>query len=235
MWALADVTVTGAEPVTVALTMIPAMTVTGQVVFEGTTPPPADLSTVRILFLPLPDSGARIEDDIVVNPSGAFSISGVIPGRYRITATVPSGAAPPAWTLRSATMQGQDVTDLPLVVAPGSAPAVTVTLSDQLGELSGTVTDGSGKPATDYFVIAIPDNNRYWIPGSRRIVSTRPDVSGQYHFRGLPDGAYRIAATTDLVQRDLSDVSTLAQIAEHATPVTIGIAEKKIFNLQVGR
>lgn len=234
MWALADVTVTGAEPVAIALTMAPAMTVTGQVAFDGATPAPADLSTVHVELVPLPDSGSRT-NDVIVAASGAFSVGGVIPGRYRVVASVPAGASLPAWTLRSVVSEGQELADLPLVIAPGSAPSLTVTFSDQLGELSGTVTDPSGKPATDYFVIVVPADSRYWIPGSRRIVSARPDVSGQFHFRGLPAGSYRIAATTDLVQHDLQDAGVLSQIAEHATPVSLGTAEKKVFDFAVGR
>ncbi|MEO8484622.1 MAG: carboxypeptidase-like regulatory domain-containing protein [Acidobacteriota bacterium] len=234
MWAQADLAVTGAEPVTVALTMSPSMTVTGRLVFNGSASPPADLSSIRVELVPMPDSGSRTSD-VVVDASGTFSVGGVIPGGYRVIASAQPGPSPSAWTMRSVVSDGEDVTDLPLVIGPSGNRSMVVTFSDQVGELSGTVSNPSGGAVTDYFVIVVPADSRYWIPGSRRIVSARPDVTGQFRFRGLPPGAYRIAATTDLVQRDLQDLGALAQIAEHASPLTLDAGEKKVYDFAVGR
>jgi len=109
---------------------------------------------------------------------------------------------------------------------------LVVTFTDQVSELSGSLTLPSGAPATDFFVIAIPADKTYWLPQSRRIVSARPDRTGRYVFRGLPAGDYRIALTTDLVPRDLQEVSALEQLAAQSVPVTLTTGEKKTLDLR---
>ncbi len=96
--------------------------------------------------------------------AGAFTVVGVIPGQFRVNATVTTGAAPggPAWTVKSVVADGRDVTDLPLTIVPGAAPTVTVTFTDQSAELAGALTLPDGKPATDYFVVLLPADRSYW-------------------------------------------------------------------------
>jgi hypothetical protein len=235
LWAAADVTIAGSEPVTVRLTLQPGTTVGGRLRFEGTTlDPPGDLSRVLVYVGAI--SGMRPQQTVSsTDASGAFTITGVTPGRYRVVATVPNpAAAGPAWSVRSVVLGGRDITDLPIDIAPGDAPSMTVTFTDQVSELSGTLTTASGQPATDYFVIALPADRQYWLQQSRRIASARPDTSGRYVFRGLPAGEYRMAVTTDLVPGDLSDAAALDQLAAQSTPVTLALGEKKTFSIKIG-
>ena len=135
-----------------------------------------------------------------------------------------------------ATMQGnRDTTDLPIEIAAGDVPPLTIVFSDTTAELSGALTTGGGAPAPDYFVILLPADHRYWVAGSRRITSTRPDVKGRYVFRNVPAGEYRFAVTTDLILRDLADTGALARLEEQSTPVSIAFGEKKVFDVKLGR
>jgi hypothetical protein len=160
----------------------------------------------------------------------------VTPGRYRVNVALPAaaGTVGPIWNVKSVVADGRDATDIYITIAPGGAPAVTVTLWDQVSELSGTLLSASGQPATDYFVVALPADRQYWTTLSRRIASARPDATGRYIFRNLPPGDYRIAVTTDLVQRDLQDTSALERLLETSAPVSIGAGEKKVFDLKTG-
>jgi hypothetical protein len=169
--------------------------------------------------------------------AGNVSISPVTPRRYRVIASVPSTAAPgaPAWSLRSVTIGGRDVTDLPIDIAPGDAPSIVVTFTDQVSELSGRLLSATGEPMTDYYVVVLPADKQYWLSQSRRVASARPDANGRYIFRGLPAGEYRLAATTDLLQRDLSDVNALAQLSAQAAPVTLALGEKKTFDMKIAK
>jgi Carboxypeptidase regulatory-like domain len=238
LWAQAEVTVSGGDPVPVALFLAPAMTATGRVVFEGATPPPSDLTKgVRLILQGVGSDPGQRTGNPSIEADGTFSIPGVAPGSYRLTALVPNPGVQtgPVWTCRSVMFQGRDVTDLPIDIASGTnAPSFEVTFTDQISELSGAIVDRAGKPVTDDFILAVPADQRYWLPQSRRIVSARPDVTGHFRFRGLPPGDYRVAATTDLVPRDLADATALAQITAQSTPVTIGVGETKTLNLAIG-
>lgn len=236
LFASMRVNVLNAEPVKLSITLQPAAPVTGRVVFAGTTLPPPDMKTVRVFLSALPGSVANLNGvRSTTDETGLFTIVGITPARYRVTATVPNQPATGAiWTLRSVMVDGRDVTDLPFDLAAGAPPAITATFSDQSSELSGRLVQPSGQPATDYFVVAIPADRQYWLPNTRRIVSVRPDLAGQYLFRGLPAGEYRIALTTELDTQDLSDAAALERLFNASVPVSIGVGEKKAFDIKIG-
>lgn len=234
LWARADVTLAGGAPTPVVLSLEPATSVTGRLVFEGTTlPPPPDLTRVAVSLVDQSPASMRA-GATKIDATGVVAIPGVVPGEYMARASVPGGIPPsgPAWTVRSVTIGGRDVTDRTFEISPGGASDLTVTFTSLVSELSGTVTTPAGAPETDYFVIAVPADRAYWTPFSRRIVSTRPDGMGRYLFRGLPPGDYRVAVTTDLVPRDLQEASTLEQLAAQSLPVTVVIGERRTLNLR---
>jgi hypothetical protein len=229
--AARDVTLEGADPVTVALDLQPGMTATGRVVFEGTAAPPP-WSSVRVGLQGMtPGTWATLQN-VTPDGNGAFSQEGVFPASFRLAASI-IGATPNTWTLKSVTMGGRDVTDLPVDIRAGDDPSFVVTFSDQPSELSGSLVDPAGRPSTDYFVVVVSADRAHWLPLSRRIASTRPDGRGYFVFRGLPPGDYRLAATTDLVARDLQDVAALDALLPQSVPVTLGLGEKKSIDIRV--
>ncbi len=234
MWATADVSLVAGQSTLVTLTLQPAATAAGRVVFEGADlPVPPDLTKVTLGLVGVgPTESNRLS--ATVDAAGIVSIGGVVPGQYMVRASAPGGLPPagPGWTVRSVTADGRDVTDRAFDVSAGGISDVAVTFTSLVSELSGTLTTASGAPETDYFVIAMPANREYWMQGSRRIVSTRPDGKGRYVFRGLPAGDYRIAVTTDLVARDLQEASTLGALALQSLPVTIATGERKSLNIK---
>jgi hypothetical protein len=238
MWAVADVVAVGGETTTVTLRLQPAPSVTGRLVFDATSlAPPKELSRVSLLVRSTGPAGPNATT--AIDPSGSFTVSGVFPGPYVVSASVPASAMPGApagarWTMRSVVVDGQDVTDRVFDVPPAGASGVIVTFTDRVSELTGTITGPSGAPATDYFVVVLPEDRAYWLPQTRRILSTRSDGSGRYVFRGLPAGAYRIALTTDLVPRDLQDPAALERLLKQSAAVTIGDGERTEFNLRAG-
>lgn len=172
-----------------------------------------------------------------MNADGSFALRDVQPGEFRLSVSVPSTAKPgePFWTMTSVLMGDRDVTDLPIVVAEGQPlPEFTVTFTDTPSELSGRIELADGKAGNDVFVVALPSDERYWIWNSRRIKSARPDASGRYTFSGLPPGSYRVAAITELDQGDLQNQTFLRELAANSAEVTIGVGEKKVFDLKLG-
>jgi len=189
------------------------------------------------MFSPVRTSDRSITSGVQITPDFSFAVDDVIPGRTRIGATLRDAPKPgaPTWTLASVMYGDRDVTDLPVQIAAGDTiPPVTITFTDTPSELSGRLITAEGKPGTDYFVVALASDERYWVWSSRRIKSTRPDANGHYAFPGLPPGTYRVAATTDLEQGDLQSLTFLRELIRTSAEVTVGAGEKKVFDLKLG-
>ena len=237
LWALADLNLNPGETASVTLTLQPTLRLNAQVVFQGDAlQPPADLSTVAVRLWTVGSTFAQTTSQ--TDKAGVVTIGGIVPGRYAVVGSVPGPAATqgkPRWSVRSVMLGGRDITDLPIEINSSGMPDLTVTFTDVVSELSGTLTTASGQPAMDAFVVVMPADKEYWFAISRRIASTRTDRSGRYVFRGLPAGEYRLAVTTDLVDGELQDANALAQLAAQSAPVTMTTGEKRVLDLRMGR
>ena len=264
LWASADVTIGGQSVNDLVLTLQPGMTMTGRIVFEGSSiPPPTDLTRVRVNLVPRGQQQGFEMGGVPpaqVDNTGRFTIMGVVPGRYTLTANVPPGAGraggpagapgaggatattgaggttPPAgqWFLKSAVASGRDMLDFALDVEPNQEVAgAIITFGDKSQEVSGIIQDSTGKPTADYTIIIYPSDNRYWLPQSRRIQSSRPGTDGRFTFRNLPPGDYRLTAVTDVEPGDWFNPDFLSQLANASIPLALTEGEKKTQDIKV--
>jgi hypothetical protein len=192
LWGRTPIDVEGQPTITTGVTLRPGRSIAGQVVFESARPP--DLSRVRItvsLSSP-PGQMAPFAPALqaTVGTDGRFVLTGVPAGNYILRAT---------GMLKSSIVDGRDVLDFPLdFTGDRDITDAVVTITDKSTELSGTLLDPIGKPATDYAIVIAATEPRFWTPGSRRIVVARPAPDGRYTVRGLPAGTYIVAAVNDL-------------------------------------
>ena len=165
-----------------------------------------------------------------VDASGKFTIASVVPGLYRFNA----GGAGNGWYIESAIIDGQDTLDFPFEVKPGSAPSsAVITFTDKQSQLTGTITNQRGQPAPEQTLILYPADERFWVPQSRRIRSTRPSTDGHFTFTGIPPGDYKLVAMVDVETGAWFDPAFLQQIDAASTRVTVNEGEKKVQNLQI--
>jgi hypothetical protein len=166
-----------------------------------------------------------------VDAGGRFTINGVSPGRYRITAT----GAGNGWVMGSSIAGGQDTLDFPVEVKPNqNISNAVVTFTDRVTEIAGTIINDQNQPVPDYTIIVYPADRTFWTPQSRRIQSTRPATDGRFTFRNLPSGDYRIVPVLDPEPGSWYDPAFLQQLDAAALRVSLGEGEKKGQNLRIG-
>jgi protocatechuate 3,4-dioxygenase beta subunit len=230
-WASADVVVDGRNVSNLILTLQPGMSLTGRVQFEGSLPAPTDLSRVRVSLSPIATPGEPAQAVAGrVDASGKFTITGVVPGKYRLTG---SGGGQ-GWFLESATIDSQDTLDFPIEIKPNQAiGGAVLTFSDRQAEISGAVLNDRGQPAPEYMIVLYPTDQRFWTPNSRRIRTTRPATDGRYSFGTILSGEYRLAPIFDAEPGSWFDPGFLQQLDAVGVRVTAHDGEKKVQNLQV--
>lgn len=229
LWGKTVVAVEGQPVVGATLTLQPGRTVAGHVMFEMATPP--DLTQPRFTAtLNVPpgaqSTGAALSAPI--GPDGRFAITGVVPGKYILRAG--------GGVLKSSIINGQDTLDVPLdFTGERDITDAMVTVTDKVTELSGTLTDATGKPAFDYSILAVSTDPRFWAPGSRRIAIATLNLEGTYTFRSLPPGDYMVAAISDLDPGGQYDHELLRSLAGASLRVTLTEGAKLSQNLRVAK
>jgi hypothetical protein len=218
LWASANVEVQG-QDLDVPLVLQPGIAVSGRVEFKTRTPPtPEELAGIRILLRAV-DSGpdSTYQPSAPVTARGTFAFQGSVPGLFRFNSSRTSGRD---FFPTSVTIGGREMLDAPI---PIKTPIddMTVVFTDRPSEITGTLQDSTGRPATDYFIVVFSTNRAYWTPLSRRVMQTRAGTDGTYLLRNLPAGEYFLAALTDLAPGDTSDPTFLGELATAAVKVTV--------------
>ncbi len=220
--ASVPVTVAGADITGLQITTSPGATIGGTVVFQGTSPrtgEPIPRITVRDAW---PDEPGAIffnqdSGNGLIAEDGTFTIKGIAPREFLFRAITPQ-----AWTLKSVTVDGDDITDVPIrVTESGKLGTVKVVLTDQVTEVSGTVTGAHGEAVKDYVVVVHPVEEREGTAAMRYIRTARPDQNGGFRIRALPPGRYLAAAVEQLEQGREWDPEFVRRFRDAAKPVTL--------------
>ncbi len=226
LWAQQDVFVGSADQTGVNLTLQPALTATGRVVFESTagTPPP-DPSRVNVLLRPPPGGPLTLSSGNAAGAAdGTFTLPSLMPGRYQLAVNLP-GMSPvsPAWVVKSAMAGGRNILDEDIEVTPAAPmPPIEVIFTDRKTELTGTLLDQQGRPVPEFSVIAFGTNPEYWRQGSRWLrAPTRPASDGRFTITGLPPGDYYFAALTRFDPQEWFTPEFLEQVVPGAIKVTL--------------
>jgi hypothetical protein len=130
--------------------------------------------------------------------------------------------------------RGQDVTDVALdIEGRQQLKDVRVIITDAATDVTGTVTDGSGREAPDALVLIIPASQQFWTRASRRFGLLRADAGGRYRIRGLPAGEYRALATSDLDESEASRRDVLRDLVALATPLSLEERARRTVDLRL--
>ncbi len=230
-YATQPLTVSGGELSDIPVVLMPGASLSGSVTFlPSQLPVPGDLTQVRITAPATDEFGIGPNPNARVDKEGHFTLDGVPAGAHLIR---PNGGLR-GWALKSVTVDGREVTDTPIDLRSGQKVAnVSVTFTDKLGEVNGTVTDQQGTPSTDYTVLVFPTDPSLWRPQSRHIMTARPDQTGKFRIRGLPAAEYYVVTVDPVEQGEWFEPAFLDQHRPAALRVTLGDGEVKMQDLKV--
>jgi hypothetical protein len=228
LWGRAIVNVEGQATITADITLQPAKSISGVVVFDMERAP--DLNRARYTVSLVPSAGTQVFSQLPqaqVGVDGHFTLNGVVPGKYSLRA---SG------NMKSSLIEGQDTLDFPFeITGDRDVGDAVLTLTDKISDISGALLDSAGNPAVDYTIVAAATDNRYWTPGSRRIATARPSPDGRFTFRALPPGDYMLAAVTDLEQGGQFDPDFLKTLGPASMRIRVAEGAKIVQDLRIGR
>jgi hypothetical protein len=236
---MASVSVVGSDLGGVSIVLGEGGSIAGAIVARSGTPlpRPQDLAQMRVFSevaaqLNYASAAAGASGTTArISPDGTFLVQNAFPApQYLRVAGLPSG-----WALDGIHLDGRDLSEEPLEVRPSQqVTGVRVVLTNSPTELSGTVTDEGGQPASDVFVIAFSTDPAAWRPRSRRVQGVRPGNDGVYRFRGLPPGSYYVAVAADLESGSWYDPVLLEELRKAAQRVSLGEGETKTADMKTG-
>jgi len=219
----------------VAVTLRKAASISGRIQFIGSAPPPAEaVLTARVGAFglapvnplePLASLAGLAQGN--VNADATFAILGAVPGEYVVN--------PSAWPsysfLKSVTVGGLDITDLPLQVADTDIADLVVTYVDKpLAVVTITTNPATTSPPfDDAWAIVFPADPKYWAEPAaarRRFRQAAFSNKGTVNVDGLPAGDYFVVATTGL-DSDWQERGRLETLTRKAQRLTLGDGEKR--------
>ncbi len=243
LWATADVSFSGQDVAGIALRLQPPVTLSGRIEFDKTAATPLPDPTRARVNLVAPASVVTAVDagrypSVPVAGDGTFVVQGLAPDRYRVRVTMPGMPAAngmgEGWILKSAMLNGRDVSDLPFETGPrDELSGLVITLTNHPTDFSGAVIDRTGRTTAGYPLVVFSVDRAYWLPGSRRVVEARPDAGGRFRVVGLPAGEYFVCAVSDLDPDQLTDPVFLDQLAAASMRITLSEGEKKIQDVKL--
>jgi hypothetical protein len=184
------VSVTGDDINGLSIVTSKGATIRGHVIFEGGVPGTIKPDAVQINQVSL-DPGRSMSglDDRppATNDDWTFEIRGVPPGLRTFRPT----RAPQGWVVKSVMLNGDEIVDKGYEFRGSEeVNGLQVTLTNQVSEAVGTVSDAKSNPVREYTAVVFSvDRDKWTLPQTRYTKIARPDQEGRFRIRGLPRGA----------------------------------------------
>ena len=143
--------------------------------------------------------------------------------------------AAPNQFIKSVTVNGEDVTDIPHEFKASDRVAITVT--SRASTIEGNVTDTRDVQLPEAGVILFSEDKASWRINSIWTKRTGFDSKGHFRIAGLMAGRYYIAAVPrqrlDVSRGGDADVAFFEQLAKEATSLVIGPDEQRTVDLRM--
>src|SRR6185436_12862092 len=154
---------------------------------------------------------------IVQKPSadGSFRIDGVSPGEFLVG---PVTGLAPGFYVKEARFSQTDVLGQPLRFFAGGSGSLEIVLSSKAGSLEGTTVDTQMRGAAGAQVVLVPERERQRTDLYKTAAS---DANGQFLFRSVPPGDYRLFGWDALESYAYFDQELLRRVESQSIPVHV--------------
>ena len=225
------VTVAGADLANIVIPLQRPGIVSGRIEFEGGPPAGVAAAQVYVQAMPVDPMSARafMMGPPRTAPDYTFTVRGASgPTLFRV-------AAPAGWYLKSVQHDGDDITDTPVTLSPGTdVQGISILLTQTASRLSGAVRDDRGNVVVDASVVIFPADDATWAFSSRFIRTAKPDTEGKFELRGLPANQnYRVIAVQGLEDGQAFDPEFLSSLTDRAERLALGHGETKTLDLRL--
>ena len=106
-------------------------------------------------------------------------------------------------------------------------------LSDDFGQLDGSVHDQANKIVKEYAVVVFPEDRERWGFLSRFVRTARPDQDGHFKIPGVPPGDYLAAAVDSAEPGEFSDPDVLDALRDRAKRIHVQAGEHQTLALEL--
>jgi protocatechuate 3,4-dioxygenase beta subunit len=198
-------------------------TIRGTAGFEGE---PQDYDYVQVRYVPAGESGSDGSGSVRVQTDRSFVLEHLVgPMLIRISAA--------RWHLKSVYYGQEDVTDTPIEFRSGDERELTVTVSRQLGTVSGAVTTAAGKDVGARIILFSADRALWHDRFST--TKTTLTLDGKYRIEGLRAGRYlAVAIPIDEGEITNAPASFYDLLSRTATAITVAEGPQSL-NLRLTR
>jgi hypothetical protein len=204
----------GSKDLDVAIPLFPPTIVTGRVQLEGAT---ANLNTLRVTLRTTPN----VQFNAPVAADGQFRVEGVVPGDYQVSVLSLQDAY-----VKSMRAGNTDLAEGLLKVDGGEAvPPVEISLNLAATSIKGRVVNARGEAVAQATVVALPPGAPPYRSDRYAVITT--NASGQFEFRGLPPGGYRLFSWEDVDAGTWFNVSYMATREREAVSLTLAERDVK--------
>ena len=210
--------------------------VSGRVVFEGATPPPAaaQLQRVQVAMRPVDAPVSGMAADTRVTADGRFSTPEYPPGRHMITGVLPPG---PEWVLSSIRIGGADATGRAFTLAGRDVEDAVIAFTDRRLSLSGVVRAANTASSPEATVVLFPANTQDWFSSgmsTMRFTSVATDPDGSYRLEVPFAGDYIVVAIPPEIN-PVVDREFIARWGASGVKLAFAAGETKTQTLTLGR
>jgi hypothetical protein len=140
---------------------------------------------------------------------------------------------PDGWTVKAIVVNGADVTDTKMTLAPNQEAEGLIVVTNRLTALTGIVSASAGQPAKGEVVVFAADAAKWTYP-SRFVRTVSADDKGRFRITGLPPAdRYLVLAADYLEDGEQYDPEFLERMRDAATEFSLGNAETRTLDLKV--